>query len=145
MVTREQVIDALRPVQDPELQMSVVELDMVRDVRIDGGAVAVTIALTVVGCPLRAEIERRVTEAVGPLAGVESVSVELTVMTDEERAQVKQKVQGGHGQAGHAHPHGGGEGAPEVVLPFADPSSKTRVLGLSSGCLLYTSPSPRDS
>jgi len=126
--TREQVIEALRPVQDPELHVSVVDLDMVRDVRIEGPTVAVTIALTVAGCPLRAEIERRVQEAVGPLPGVEQVEVGLTVMTDEERAAVREKVQGTHG--GHAH--GGAPGA-EPVLPFADPSSKTRVLGLSSG------------
>ena len=133
MPTRDQVIEALRPVQDPELHMSVVDLDMVRDVRIDGGVVGVTIALTVAGCPLRAEIERRVNEAVGPLPGVERVDVDLTVMTDDERAAVRDKVQGGHGagQGSHAgHAHGSGE---EPVLPFSDPSSKTRVLGLSSG------------
>ncbi|MGH9224765.1 MAG: Mrp/NBP35 family ATP-binding protein [Acidimicrobiales bacterium] len=133
--TREQVIDALRPVQDPELHVSIVDLDMVRDVRIDSATVAVTVALTVAGCPLRAEIEKRVTDAVGPLAGVERVDVDLTVMTDDQRAAVRDKVQGSHGSSGgHAgHAHGGtGEGeAP--VLPFADPSSKTRILGLSSG------------
>ena len=130
MPTREQVVDALRPVQDPELHVSVVDLDMVRDVRIDGGTVGVTIALTVAGCPLRAEIERRVQDAVGPLPGVERVDVDLTVMTDEERAAVREKVQGGgHGHAAGGHAHGG----EEPVLPFADPSSKTRILGLSSG------------
>ena len=131
MPTRDEVIDALRPVQDPELHVSIVDLDMVRDVRIDGAVVGVTVALTVVGCPLRAEIEKRVTDAVGPLPGVERVDVDLTVMTDEERAAVRDKVQGPHG-GGHAHGTAGGAGeAP--VLPFADPSSKTRVLGLSSG------------
>src|SRR6185436_11711105 len=53
-VTPEQVIEALRPVQDPELGRSIVDLDMVRDVRIDGGRVGVVVALTVAGCPLRA-------------------------------------------------------------------------------------------
>ncbi len=130
MPTREQVIEALRPVQDPELHMSVVDLDMVRDVRIDGGRVGVTIALTVAGCPLRAEIEARVDEAVGGLPGVEAVDVDLTVMTDEERAAVRGKVQGAHsGAQAHGHAHGGQ--APP--MPFSDPSSRTRVLGLSSG------------
>ena len=128
MPTREQVLEALRPVQDPELHRSIVELDMVRDVQIEGGTVAVTIALTVAGCPLRAEIESRVQGAVGPLEGVERVQVDLTVMTDEQRAAVRDKVQGG---AGHAH--AGAAGAPKAPLPFADPASKTRVLGLSSG------------
>ncbi|HVL28073.1 MAG TPA: Mrp/NBP35 family ATP-binding protein [Acidimicrobiales bacterium] len=137
MPTREQVLEALRPVQDPELHRSIVELDMVRDVGIDGGTVAVTIALTVAGCPLRAEIEQRVQAAVGPLEGVERVDVALTVMTDEQRAAVREKLHGGHAHASgsgggaHAgHAHGPGSAA---ALPFADPTSKTRVLGLSSG------------
>jgi metal-sulfur cluster biosynthetic enzyme len=57
--TREQVVEALRPVQDPELHVSVVDLDMVRDVRIEGGSVAVTIALTVAGCPMTARPRSR--------------------------------------------------------------------------------------
>ena len=43
-----------------------------------------TVALTVAGCPMRTEITKRVTEAVGPLPGVDEVAVELTVMTDDE-------------------------------------------------------------
>ncbi|MGH9279444.1 MAG: P-loop NTPase, partial [Acidimicrobiales bacterium] len=128
MPTREQVIEALRPVQDPELHVSVVELDMVREVTIDGGTVAVTIALTVAGCPLREEIDRRVREAVGPLDGVDRVEVELTVMTEEDRANVRQKLQGV--TAGAA---AGAAAAEKPPLPFSDPTSKTRVLGLSSG------------
>ena len=53
-VSRDAVLSALEGVIDPELKRSVVELDMVRDVRVDGGDVSVTIALTVPGCPLRA-------------------------------------------------------------------------------------------
>jgi ATP-binding protein involved in chromosome partitioning len=139
MPTRDQVIEALRPVQDPELHRSIVDLDMVRDVQIDNGTVAVTVALTVAGCPLRAEIESRVQGAVGPLEGVERVQVDLTVMTDEQRAAVRDKLQGAGGHAGPAgqagahagHAHAGQAGG--APLPFADPSSKTRVLGLSSG------------
>ncbi|HEX6596806.1 MAG TPA: Mrp/NBP35 family ATP-binding protein [Acidimicrobiales bacterium] len=138
MPTRDQVIEALRPVQDPELHRSIVDLDMVRDVQIDNGTVAVTVALTVAGCPLRAEIESRVQGAVGPLEGVERVQVDLTVMTDEQRAAVRDKLQGGGhaGSAGQAGAHAGHAHAGEAggaPLPFADPSSKTRVLGLSSG------------
>lgn len=65
-VTESQVIDALRPVQDPEIGTSIVELEMVRAVIVDGGLVTVLIALTVAGCPMKAEIESRVTEAVAP-------------------------------------------------------------------------------
>jgi len=137
MPTTEEVLAALQPVQDPELHRSIVDLDMVRDIRVAGdGRVAVTVALTVAGCPLRAEITDRVTRAVGALAGVAGVDVDLTVMTDEERAALKVRLQadvpGGSAAAGHeGHAHAANEG-PQVI-PFADPSSKTRVLGLSSG------------
>src|SRR5688572_30727885 len=94
------VIDALRPVTDPELHRSIVDLDMVRAVAIDGGRVRVTIALTVAGCPLRAEITKRVTDAVKPLEGVSDVEVDLTVMTDDEREALKAKLNGGHSHAG---------------------------------------------
>src|SRR5436190_764782 len=125
-VTEAQVIEALRPVQDPELHVSIVDLDMVRGVHIEGGRVAVTVALTVAGCPLRTEITRRVTDAVAPLDGVDDVAVDLTVMTDEERHALREKLSGGQAQ-GHAH--AAGQGRP---IPFAE-GSRTRVLGISSG------------
>ena len=65
---------------DPEIRRSVVELDMVRAVEIDGGRVAVTIALTVPGCPMKANLEQQVRERVGAVAGVESVEVGFDVM-----------------------------------------------------------------
>jgi ATP-binding protein involved in chromosome partitioning len=133
-VTEAQVIDALRPVDDPELRQSIVDLGMVKDVRIEGGTVSVLIALTVAGCPLRAEITSRVTNALMPVDGIESVAVDMTVMTDEERAAVAAKMHGASG-GGHAHgAQGQGHGhGPAKEIPFADPASKTRVLGISSG------------
>ncbi len=129
MPTPTEVLDALRPVQDPELGRSIVDLDMVRDVRVDDGRVGVTVALTVAGCPLRAEITDRVTRAVQPLHGVEAVDVELTVMTDEQRAALRDRMQGqAAGQPQGQHGHG-----PSAPIPFAEPSSRTRVIGLSSG------------
>jgi ATP-binding protein involved in chromosome partitioning len=142
MPTREEVLEVLRPVQDPELHRSIVELDMVRDIRFaPDGRVGVTVALTVAGCPLRAEITDRVTKAVGALAGVSGVDVDLTVMTDTEREALRTRLStpaggagaGGADSAGHAgHAHAANDG-PAQVIPFADPASKTRVLGLSSG------------
>src|SRR5918998_4299421 len=115
-VTETEVLDALRPVQDPELGRSIVDLDMVRDVRVDDGRVGVTVALTVAGCPLRAEITDRVTRAVQPLEGVREVDVDLTVMTDEERAAVRDRMQGERPQgAAAAQGHG-----PSAPIPFAD-------------------------
>src|SRR5207249_5442675 len=123
MPTEAQVIEALRPVQDPELHVSIVDLDMVKRVEIDGDRVAVTVALTVQGCPLRTEITRRVTDAVAPLEGVGDVAVDLTVMTDEERHALRDKLSGGQ-----AHAHAPGQARP---IPFAE-GSRTRVLGISS-------------
>ena len=85
MPSEADILEALRPVEDPELNRSIVDLDMVRDIAIDGDRVRVTVALTVAGCPMRTEITRRVTDAVSDLAGVTSVDVDLPVMTDEQR------------------------------------------------------------
>ena len=71
-VTREQVVEALRPVEDPELHRSIVDLGMLRDVQIDGGNVSILIALTVAGCPLRNEITNRVKGAVAPVVAKRS-------------------------------------------------------------------------
>ena len=130
-VTEAQVIDALRPVQDPELHRSIVDLGMVRDITINGGDVLVVVALTIAGCPLRAEIDRRVREAVQEIDGVTSAAPEFTVMTDEERAKVREIVHGDpSATAGSQDAHGHAEGR---AIPFADPSSKTRVLLIASG------------
>jgi ATP-binding protein involved in chromosome partitioning len=131
-VTSDQVIDALRPVEDPELRRSIVDLGMVRgvDVRPDG-VVGVLVALTVPGCPLRNEIERRVSEAVQPLDGVSGVSLDFTVMTDGEREDLRIRLHGDPGAtAGAAQAHGHAEGR---QIPFAQPGSKTRPLLIASG------------
>jgi ATP-binding protein involved in chromosome partitioning len=72
--SREDILKALEQVIDPELKRSVVELDMVRDVRIEGEEVTVGIALTVAGCPLRASFEEQVGKALAPL-GVRRVQL----------------------------------------------------------------------
>ena len=64
-VDRDAVLKALENVIDPELRKPVTELDMVRDVQLDGGNVVVTIALTVAGCPLRSSFQDQVAEHVG--------------------------------------------------------------------------------
>jgi ATP-binding protein involved in chromosome partitioning len=91
--SREDILKALEQVIDPELKRSVVELDMVRDVRVDGGEVTVGIALTVAGCPLRASFEEQVAKALAPL-GVERVQLEFDVMTPEERAALTARLRG---------------------------------------------------
>ncbi|MDP9073657.1 MAG: Mrp/NBP35 family ATP-binding protein [Actinomycetota bacterium] len=138
-LTEAEVLEALRPVLDPELHISIVELDMVRAVAVDAGAVSVTVALTVAGCPMRTEITQRVTDAVQRLAGVESVAVDLTVMTEDELGAVRDKMRAHQGSSGNGG--GGGAGAGQARLgheegktnQFMAPGSRTRVLGISSG------------
>jgi ATP-binding protein involved in chromosome partitioning len=130
-VTREQVIEALRPVEDPELHRSIVDLDMVRQVQIDGARVDVLVALTVPGCPLRNEIQNRVTTAVVALDGVSEVGLDFTVMTDAEREDLRRKLHGDPASTAGSQPaHGHAEGR---AIPFADPASKTRTLLVASG------------
>jgi ATP-binding protein involved in chromosome partitioning len=93
-VSREAVLAALAQVIDPELKRSVVELDMVRELRVEGGDVAVTIALTVPGCPLRASFEQQVEEALRPVEGVRTVELSFDVLTPEERATLTTKLRG---------------------------------------------------
>jgi ATP-binding protein involved in chromosome partitioning len=84
--SRDAILGALAQVIDPELHRPVTELDMVRDLRIDGGDVTVTIALTVAGCPLRSSFEDQVARHVGGLPGVESVRLDFDVMSPAEKA-----------------------------------------------------------
>jgi ATP-binding protein involved in chromosome partitioning len=130
-IPRDQVIDALRAVQDPELHRSIVELGMVRDVVVGADdRVSLTIALTVAGCPLRAEIQSRVAGALEPL-GVASVALDFTVMTEEELSALRQRLHGDpSATAGSQAAHGHAEGR---RIPFAEPDSRTRPLLIASG------------
>ena len=85
--TADDVIAVLRGVVDPELGSDVVDLGMAKGVRVgDDGRVAVTIALTTAGCPLRAQIQRDVRTRVGSMPGVTEVHLDWTEMTAEEKA-----------------------------------------------------------
>ena len=126
------MIDALRPVQDPELHRSIVDLGMVRDVVIDKkGTVGLTVVLTIAGCPLRNEIQTRVNTALRALDGVSDVNLNFGVMNDDERAAVRQMLNGNPGAtAGSAPAQGHAEGR---TISFAQPGSKTRPILISSG------------
>jgi ATP-binding protein involved in chromosome partitioning len=95
MATRDEVLEALGRVIDPELRRPVTELDMVRDIEIENGRVAVTIALTVAGCPLRDSFQDQVAREVAPLEGVDEVTLSFDVMTADERQRLTTKLRGG--------------------------------------------------
>ena len=106
-LTREQVMAALRTVQDPELFKDIVTLNMVKEVRIDGPSVEVTVELTTPACPLKEVIERDVTAALRN-AGAEQVKLNITANTrgaanarrDDALPQVKNIIAVGAGKGG---------------------------------------------
>ncbi len=114
MITRDLIVEALRPINDPEIHRSIVDLGMVRDITIDGGNVAVEIALTVAGCPLKDFFMEAVPKALSGVEGVTGVKVVLGAMTPEERAAL-----------------GASLGSSPAESPFA--GSKTRVVAVGSG------------
>jgi ATP-binding protein involved in chromosome partitioning len=115
----ELVRQALSGVLDPEIRRPITELGMVKGVTVAAdGAVLVEVWLTVAGCPLRDTITREVTAAVTKVPGVTSVRVDLDVMSDEQRKALQTQLRGGR---------------PEPVIPFAQPTSLTRVYAVASG------------
>ncbi len=93
MPTKEQVTEALRPVIDPELRQSIVDLGMVRSVEIlDGGRVEVVVSLTTPGCPIRSHFQKAVVEQVSGLEGVTDVAVGFDVLSQEEKGALQQKL-----------------------------------------------------
>src|SRR6201995_1592781 len=115
----QQVTQALAGVNDPEIRRPITELGMVKNIDVAAdGTVAVEVYLTVAGCPMKDIITREVTAAVGRLPGVSSVRVGLDVMSDEQRRALQTQLRGGR---------------PEPQIPFAQPSSLTRVYAVASG------------
>ncbi|HEY9660720.1 MAG TPA: iron-sulfur cluster assembly protein, partial [Allocoleopsis sp.] len=80
------ILEVLRPVQDPELRKSLVELNMIRNVKVEGGNVSFTLVLTTPACPLRQFIVEDCERAVKTLAGVETVTVDVTAETPQQKA-----------------------------------------------------------
>lgn len=117
-VSHDAVMAALAGVNDPEIRRPITELDMVRSVDIDGGAVVVQVLLTVPGCPMKDQITREVTAAVRAVPGVQEVRVALGVMSDEQRQALKDRLRGGR---------------PSREIPFTRPDVLTRIYAIASG------------
>jgi ATP-binding protein involved in chromosome partitioning len=80
-VTESAVLDALRPIVDPDFGKSIVELGFIKQLRIDGGRVSFSIELTTPACPVKSEFERAARERVQALPGVDEVQVTMTANT----------------------------------------------------------------
>jgi ATP-binding protein involved in chromosome partitioning len=86
VLNSQSVLEVLRPVQDPELRKSLVELNMIRNIKIDDGKVSFTLVLTTPACPLREFIVEDCQKAVKKLPGVRDVSVEVTAETPQQKS-----------------------------------------------------------
>ena len=118
----QRVREALAGVNDPEIHRPITDLGMVKDITVSAeGAVTVAVYLTVTGCPMRDRISRDVTAAVTPLPGVTSVQVELDVMSDQQREELKTRLRGGQ------------NGMNEKEIPFNRPENLTRIFAIASG------------
>src|SRR5207237_5478528 len=118
VLTESSVLEALRPVQDPELNRSVVDLQMVKSVSVNDHLVRVTVAMPSPEYPRRGGLRDRVSAAVSAIPGVGSVAVDLAVMSEAEQKAL----------AGLLQPAGAGTAKEN---PFTD--ARTRVLAVASG------------
>src|SRR5215217_5264708 len=111
------VREALRDVRDPEIGRDLISLNMVRGVKIEGGNVAVGIALTTAGCPMKHRITTDITDRLKMIEGVQEVEVDFGVMTDEDRNNLLSSLHGG----------------PSELAPAFRDESKTRIITVVSG------------
>jgi ATP-binding protein involved in chromosome partitioning len=112
------LMTALAKVNDPEIRRPITDLGMVASAEIDGATARIGILLTVAGCPLRDKLREDITAAAKTVPGVAGVEIDFGVMTGEQRAALQQQLRGG---------------APEPVIPFSQPGSRTRVFAIASG------------
>ena len=117
MTTIEQINAALATVSDPELHRPLPELGMVESVAVNGAVAELKILLTISGCPMQDRLRSDITAAVIQVAAIDEVTIVFGVMSEEQRNNVKKLLRGGR----------------EKFIPFAQPDSLTRVLGIASG------------
>lgn len=117
MTVIDQINSALSQVNDPELHKPVTELGMVEAVTFKDGLVHLKLLLTIVGCPMKDRLQSDITNALNKITEVKKIAIEFGVMSEEQRNNVKRIIRGGR----------------EKFIPFAQPDSLTRVLGVASG------------
>jgi ATP-binding protein involved in chromosome partitioning len=120
--TKDQVLDLLATVEDPEINKPITELGMVEEIAIEGRRVGVKVKLTIPGCPLKDRITADVTAAVIQLDDVDDVQVAFGAMNDDERRELSTSLRAERGA-----------GNPDLDIPFASADSRTKVLAIASG------------
>lgn len=118
MPTVELIRDALATVIDPEIRRPITEIGMVRSVDVDGDLAVIGIDLTTQGCPMRERITSDVGAAALKVPGVEDVRIELGVMSEEQRLELRSTLRGGK---------------PEPIIQFTQPGNMTRIYAVASG------------
>jgi len=118
MPTIQQIEAALATVIDPEIRRPITEIGMVRSVDVAGSTAVIGIDLTTQGCPMRERIVTDVESAARTVEGVADVRVELGVMSDAQRENLRSHLRGGK---------------PAAVIPFTQPGNLTRVYAIASG------------
>jgi ATP-binding protein involved in chromosome partitioning len=113
----EDINAALATVSDPELHRPLPDLGMVKSVEFKSGVAHIEILLTISGCPMRDRLQSDISAALTKIPDVRSVQLVFGVMNEEQRNAVKKLLHGGV----------------EKVIPFAQPNSLTRVVGIASG------------
>ena len=117
MSTNDLIRKALGNVIDPELHKPLPELGMVESIDFSAGVAKIGILLTIVGCPMKDRLKADITKALSEIEEIKSIEVIFGVMNEEQRNNVKKLIRGGR----------------EKFIPFAQPDSLTRVLGIASG------------
>ena len=117
MTTIDLINAALATVSDPELHRPLPDLGMVESVSVNGATAELKILLTISGCPMQDRLRSDITAAVVQVEGITEVKIIFGVMSEEQRNNVKKLLRGGR----------------EKFIPFAQPESLTRVLGIASG------------
>jgi len=95
LVTQEQVREALRSVNDPEIGRPIEDLGMLEAIQVEDGLVRVHVLITIEGCPLKDRITDDVTRALAPVEGIERVQVDLSPMSEQQRASLVANLRGG--------------------------------------------------
>ena len=94
MITSQQVLDALRQVQDPDLHRDIVTLGFVKEVKIEGGAVSFDVELTTPACPVKDLLKIQCEEAVSALPGVTEDAVNMTARVIQRTMQPEDLIPG---------------------------------------------------
>ncbi|MDM5249586.1 MULTISPECIES: Mrp/NBP35 family ATP-binding protein [unclassified Lysinibacillus] len=119
MLTNEHILKTLQKIDDPELHKSIVDLNMVRNIQVNGTDISLDIVLTIQGCPLKAKIQQDVEEALKAI-GASKVSITFGAMTDDERRSLTASLKSQNATD---------KGMPKMLLP----DSGVKFIAVTSG------------